>query len=85
METAIRNSSTKVEPDCTQMDRRHLGPPNQMDEQKKKKKNQHQIPCSNIFHVTAKLTIPAQHNIIDVDSMVLNVLMFVHAQIVKTQ
>ena len=67
------------------MDRRQSGPLNQMDEQKKQKKNQHQIPCSNIFHVTAKLTIPAQHNVVDVDSMVLNVLMFVHAQIVKSQ
>ena len=31
------------------------------------------------------LTILAQHNVVEVDPMVLNVLMFVHAQIVKTQ
>ena len=72
METVIRNSSTKVEPDCTPMGRRQSGPPNQ-------------IPCSNIFHVTAKLTILARHNVVDIDPMVLNVLMFVHTQIVKTQ
>ena len=34
METVIRNSSTKLEPDCTRMERTQSGPPNQIDEQK---------------------------------------------------
>ena len=38
-----------------------------------------------MFYLTAKLTPLFQHNVVDVDPMVLNVLMFIIAQITNTQ